>query len=222
MKVTYIGSEPAADEIRTFFFRPVKRIRQIAGQYIELTIPHDNMDDRGDKRWFTLSNSPSDELLSITTRLNPHSSSFKKALLNLKPGTELNMASPMGDFVLPKDSSIPLLFVAGGIGSTPYHSIIKFLQDTGEKRDISLLYAANNVGNVAFRETFEKLGDKFKTQIGNRISAEEILKNVHKSGTHVYVSGPEPMVEALEKDLLDKGLDKNHFHGDFFPGYTGI
>ncbi len=222
MKATYMGSEPTAEEIRTFFFKPEKKPRQIAGQYIELTIPHDKMDDRGDKRWFTLSSSPTDELLSITTRLNPKGSSFKKALQNLKPGTELHMASPMGDFVLPKDASIPLLFVAGGIGSTPYHSIIKFIQDNGEKRDIELLYAASDDEHVAFRDTFEKLGDKFKTIIGTRLTADKILENIKKPNTHVFLSGPEPMVEALEKDLKTKGLNENHFHGDFFPGYTGI
>ena len=77
------------------------------------------------------------------------------------------MASPMGDFVLPKDPSIPLVFVAGGIGCTPYHSIIKDLQLSGDSRDIILLYAANKLEDVAFREVFDKLGNKFKIVLKN-------------------------------------------------------
>jgi len=88
---------------RTFYFRPEQPLSYTAGQFTELTIPHKRPDERGLKRWFTLSSSPTSELLSITTKFNnDKSSSFKKALFGLKPGAELTMAEPMGDFVLPK------------------------------------------------------------------------------------------------------------------------
>lgn len=225
MKVKFVKSEPIAKNIRSFYFEPEKRPRQIAGQFIELKIPHEGKDGRGDKRWFTASCAPEDELLSITTKFtDPHASknsSFKKALLDLKPGTELYMAAPMGDFVLPKDPSIPLLFVAGGIGVTPYHSIIKHLQNTGEKRDIRLLYAANSEEEIAFKDVFKKLGKDFVPLIGQPLTVKKILEHADPiEKRHIYLSGPEPMVEKLNKDLKNEDFSKKHIHTDFFPGYT--
>lgn len=220
MKVIYKGHEPAAKNIFTFFFEPIQPVRRIAGQFIELYLPHDNEDERGHKRWFTVSSAPEDEYLTITTKFSEKSSSFKTALKNLKPGTELKMVSPMGDFVLPKDKTLPLLFVAGGIGCTPYHSIIKHLQNTGEQRDITLLYAARSQDEIIFREVFEKLGDKFITLVDERLSSDKILEIANQDERmQVYVSGPEPMVETFEKELKEKGLDEKRFHGDFFPNY---
>ena len=57
MQVTLDHVEDIAQNIKTFWFKPEKSLRHVAGQFIELTIPHDNADKRGQKRWFTLSDS---------------------------------------------------------------------------------------------------------------------------------------------------------------------
>src|SRR3989344_7668 len=130
--------------VTTFWFKPERPLAYTAGQFIEMYLPHDNPDERGIKHWFTLSSSPTEELVSITTKLaGAKSSSFKKTLFALRPGVEIKIVEPMGDFVLPKDIGIPLIFVAGGMGITPFRSIIKWLSDRNEKRDITLLYAAS-------------------------------------------------------------------------------
>jgi len=224
MKVTFDHSEPTAQNIITFYFKPDREVRYQAGQFIELRLPHDNKDSRGDKRWFTLSSSPSEDLLSITTKFTAENgSSFKNTLHSLQPGAVLDMASPMGDFVLPKDASIPLVFVAGGIGCTPFHSMVSYLQDSGEDRNVLLLYAANNEGEVAFKDTFSKLGPRLQMIIGERLDADKILELAgEKPDQYIYLSGPEPMVEALEKGLKTAGVNKKHIRTDFFPGYTVI
>src|SRR4051812_27426879 len=103
MQVTLDHSKDEAANIRTFFFKPESAVQYTAGQYIELTVPHDNPDERGTKHWFTLSSSPTDEFLTITTKFaGDKSSTFKKSLFGLEPGTKLHMSEPMGDFVLPK------------------------------------------------------------------------------------------------------------------------
>ena len=220
-----------AKNIATFYFEPVKPVRYIAGLFTELYLPHKNKDKRGEKRWFTLSSPPEQKFLSITTNFTrPEGSTFKRELENLKPGQEVSMAAPMGDFVLPKDASIPLIFVAGGIGCTPFHSIISCLNNQNETRDISLLYAARTLDKVAFRETFELLGKKFKIILQDppedwegstgKLSAELITNLVDITPAHyIYVSGPEPMVETVSKDLKNEGINKKHIYGDFFPGY---
>lgn len=233
MQFTFDHSEETAANIRTFWFRPDKRVPYTAGQFTELEIPHDNPDERGIKHWFTLSSSPTSELYSITTKFAKKGSSFKRALRALKPGTKLFAADPMGDFVLPKNANRPLLFVAGGIGVTPFHSIIQWLKDTNEKRDIQLIYAANTLDQVAFRELFESYPMNFeidlkepppdwKGSVGT-LSSELILGLADKpKEALIYVSGPEPMVESLMDQLEKAGVDKQRLVGDFFPGYVSV
>ena len=235
MKVVLDHIRDEAANIRTFYFRPERPIQYTAGQFTELTVPHKRPDKRGIKRWYTLSSSPTDDLLTITTKYagDDKSSSFKKALFGLKPAAELDMAEPMGDFVLPKLIQTPLVFVAGGIGITPFHSILAWLTATKEQRPIKLLYGVRSEDEIIFQETFRKGGieptiivsEPSEAWGGERghISAELILDLAKPSeDALVYVSGPEPMVEALEKDLRKAGLRKDQFVGDFFPNYTGI
>jgi ferredoxin-NADP reductase len=220
MKFKLVKKEPVAKNIITFWWQPAQPVRNIAGQYTELYLPHQNSDDRGTKRWFTLSNSPTEELLSITTKFNTErSSSFKAALKNLSEGMEIDGHLPMGDFVLPKDKSIPLLFIAGGIGITPYRSIIKSLVDSGEKRDITLIYAVADEAELAFEGLLAEGATKFIKHVG-RLTADDILGyDSDIKDRLVYISGPEPMAEALENDLKAKGIDGSKIRTDFFPNY---
>lgn len=231
MKVTFDHAEQEAANITTFFFRPEKPAHYTAGQFAEWTLKHPDADERGIKRWFTISSSPQNELVSLTTKFNPEGSSFKKALQQLQPGDEIQMSDPMGDFVLPKLVQTPLVFVAGGIGITPFHSILSWLADTGEKRPIKLLYAVNNEDEIVFMDTFERAGVHPTIVVSDpspawggergRLSADMILGLEQPSDdTLVYVSGPEPMVEALERDLKAAGLKKHQLVLDFFPNYT--
>lgn len=220
-----------ADNIRTFFFRPERPVQYTAGQYTELYLPHDKPDQRGQKRWFTLSSSPTEEFLTITTKhADEHGSSFKDHLFKLLSGAQLKMAEPMGDFVLPKLIQTPLVFVAGGIGITPFHSILEWLAATKETRPIKLLYAVRNEDEIIFQETFDRVGLKPTIVVsqpsaawgGERghLSAELVLGLEQPSDqTLVYLSGPEPMVQGLAKDLHKNGLEKRQIVSDEFPNY---
>ena len=235
MNITLHHIDQEASNIKTFWFKPEKPITYTAGQYIELTLRHDNPDDRGEKHWFTLSSVPGHELVSITTKYagDDASSTFKKALFRLEPGAELQMSEPSGDFVLPKDPSIPLVFVAGGIGLTPFHSMFEWLADTGEKRLITFIYGVRNEEEIIFQQTFERAGIHATIVVGEpsdtwggergRLSAELVLGLAKPSERAlIYLSGPEPMIEALEKDFKDHGTKAEQLVTDFFPGYTAI
>lgn len=234
MQVIFDHSAPEADNIKTFYFKPESPVHYTAGQFIELTVPHKNPDKRGIKHWFTLSSSPTDELLSITTKFaGDKGSTFKKALFKLEPGTELHLADPMGDFVLPKLIQTPLVFVAGGIGITPFHSMLAWLATTHETRPIRLLYAVRNEDEIIFQETFDKAGQHATIVVSQpsaawggergQLTAELILGLEKPSDdTLIYISGPEPMVESLEKDLKKAGISKRQLVLDFFPGYPGV
>jgi ferredoxin-NADP reductase len=232
MNVTFDHSEDTAHNIKTFWFKPEKPVRYTAGQFTEIYLPHDNPDNRGTRRWFTISSSPTDEMVSITTKFaSQHGSTFKQALQALKPGAQLKLADPMGDFVLPKDASIPLVFVAGGMGVTPMHSMIKYLHDTGEKRNIHLIYAVTESDEMAFVPLFKEYGLKFTPVVKvpeagyqgetGSLSTDRILELMggDDGKSMIYLSGPEPMVEAFVKGFEQKGVKKNRLVTDYFPGY---
>lgn len=234
MRVKLDHVEDVAKNIKTFWFEPERPVRYEAGQFIELYLPHDNPDSRGIKHWFTLSSSPSEPLLSITTKhAAENGSTFKETLFSLKPGTSVMMSEPMGDFVLPKDATVPLVFIAGGIGITPMRSMIKWLYDKKEHRTIHLIYAANSVEEVAFRELFHEYGAPTDIVLSTapknwegrtgRLDAATILEMApNVDGKIYYLSGPEPMVENIAKNLADAGVDKRRVVGDYFPNYPGI
>lgn len=235
MKAILEQTQRETDTICTFWFRPEKPVRYTAGQFIELTLKHENPDDRGEKRWFTLSSPPGRDLVSITTHFagDDHSSSFKKALFGLKPGAELAISEPMGDFVLPKDTSTPLIFVAGGIGLTPFHSMFLHLAEMHEQRNIQFLYSVHSEEDIIFQEAFEAADVHATIIVENpsdawggergRITPEMILGLTEPSSESlIYVSGPEPMIEALAHGLHVAGIPKRRLVTDFFPGYTTI
>lgn len=232
MNVTFDHCEDVAAGTQTFWFKPEIPVRYTAGQFTEIYLPHDNPDDRGIRRWFTLSSSPTEPLVSITTKFAPeHGSTFKQALRHLQPGAELKLADPMGDFVLPKDSSIPLVFIGGGAGITPMRSMVKYLLDTGEQRDIHLIYAVNHADELAFLPLFNAYKLRLTTVVkeppagytdeSGSLDPERILQLAGNDGrSYLYFSGPEPMVETFYKQLKAKGISKHRLVTDYFPGYT--
>lgn len=234
MHVTFDHQEILTPFISTFWFKPEKPVRNTPGQYIQIRLPHENRDSRGDKRWFTLSSSPTEGLVSITTKFAAENgSSFKQTLRNLEPGTAVAMAEPLGDFVLPKDPTIPLVLVAGGIGLTPFRSIAKWLLDNNEHRNIQMLYAVNTPEDIVFKDIFEASGIKLSIIIKNppenysglsgSLDAARILELTGGADNKLfYIAGPEPMVEAFEKGLKDLGVNKKQLVADFFPGYVQI
>ncbi len=224
MKVNFVLREQLAPHIYSYYFRPSHHVRYVAGQFIELTLPHDKPDERGTMRWFTLSSSPDQELLAITTRhATTLSSTFKKVLAGLKPGQEVHMSEPMGDFVLPKDTAKQLVFIAGGIGITPFHSMLQWVERKTEQRDIQLVHAAHSQEDLVFTDLFENMDIDFITLVGKKLVAEELIDMVGglKDKT-VYMSGPEPMIEALNKQLIDIGINKTDIVTDYFPNYSEI
>lgn len=226
--------ETTAANIQTFWFKPEKPLNFVAGQFTELYLPHNNPDNRGEKRWFTISSSPISPLFSITTKFAAgRSSSFKTALRQLAPGSRLQFAEPMGDFVLPKNRQLPLIFAAGGLGITPVHSMVKYLADTQEKRTITLLYDVHDQAELAFTETFTDYPLRFTPIVSHRpdgwvgeagrIASSHIFKAIGGStDSLIYLSGPEAMVETLQKELLDSGIESHRLVVDFFHGYPDV
>lgn len=234
MRVKLERTEDIAQNMRTFWFSTDPLPRYTAGQFIELVLPHENTDERGNKRYFSLSSSPSEKLLAVTTKFaTDKSSSFKKALRSLTPGSEVTMIPPMGDFVLPKNKKTPLLFIAAGIGVTPMRSMVKWLVDSDQNREIRMMWGVNSLEEAPFYELFKGYVSKMDLFVSNpsanwkgrkgQINTEAIIglsENLNEN--LIYLSGPEPMVEAIDKGLKASGINPKQIISDYFSGYVRL
>jgi ferredoxin-NADP reductase len=220
--LTLKEKENLIDNVWAFRFTPSEPVTWTPGQYMRVELPHDNPDEEGTKRWFTISSPPYEEILQITTRVTD--STFKQALNALPVGGTLPMLEePEGDFVW-QDSDKPLVFVAGGIGVTPFRSILKQRYHDGQSLKVTLVYG-NRTDAAVFREEFDSYTTKdedFKVHyVTGRLDPpklKELVPNLNES--LVYVSGPEPMVDALGSDLIAAGLPQSQLSKDDFPNYT--
>lgn len=225
---TFHHSEPVTPTIQTFWFKPSQSVLYTAGQFTELYLPHNSPDDRGQKRWFTLSSAPGEPLLAITSKFTEPGSTFKQALRALTSGAAVQLAEPMGDFVLPKDKTKPLVFVAAGVGITPVYSMAKHLQRTSQKRDITVLYGARYEQELAFRDFFTTAPLTFLPIVSRpaeawdgasgQLTVERITAAALPHAA-IYISGPEKLVEKIVRELTAAGVSKQRLITDYFHGY---
>lgn len=224
MILTLANKEHLVDNVWAFRFQPAEPLAYTAGQYVRVELPHDNPDEEGTKRWFTNSAAPYEGIVQITTRVTD--STFKQALSQLEEGsTTLQLIeNPDGDFVW-QDTEMPVVFVAAGIGVTPYYSILKQRAHDGQPLGARLVYAARTE-DVPFKDEFAQWSAAHpefavKYVIGEVLTAEklaEVVPNLNQS--LVYLSGPEPMVQSLGAALINNGLPPEQFKRDEFPNYT--
>jgi len=219
--------EMVAKDTWQFHFEPMSKFDFTPGQYLEWTLPHKNPDARGTRRFFTVSSAPSEEDITLTMRVAEKGSSFKSAFMNFREGQEVVASSPQGEFILPQDKALPLVFIAGGIGVTPFRSMIKSMLLNNEKRDIVLLYSNKQEADIAFKKLLDSAkGFGLRTLYINtdkegHIDKEMIIKEVQDYQKRIfYISGPQPMVEAIKKTLSEMKIKM--IKTDFFPGYMEI
>jgi ferredoxin-NADP reductase len=187
-------------------------------------LPHPDPDDRGDTRYFSISSAPHEGVVMMTTRFSERSSSFKRALRNLKPGYVIDAEELDGDFVV-NDPRRDYIFVAGGIGITPFRAILLDLDHRDKPIYVTLLYANRN-DEFTYEAELERLRKKHASfHIEYFVNPRRIDENVirrHQPKMRdpmIYVSGPEPMVESFDKMLAQMGIPESQIKNDFFPGY---
>jgi ferredoxin-NADP reductase/Na+-translocating ferredoxin:NAD+ oxidoreductase RnfD subunit len=213
-----------------------KKLRFTPGQYLEWTLGDNGKksdsaartDGRGNRRYFTIASSPTEDTIQLGVKFYEPSSSFKRALLAMKPGDTIVAGQLAGEFTLPKDPKKKLAFIAGGIGITPFRSMVKDLVDRDEKRDAVLFYSNRAEGEIAYRDVFDEAKQKLgmrtiyvTTATGNRLTADIIKKEVPDFRERMfYISGTHAMTNAFEKTLRGMGIPRSQIKTDFFPGFA--
>ncbi len=219
----------------TFFFeKPTDYPIYLAGQYTNITILHTSPDEKGTRRYFTLSSSPLDETLSITTKVR--GSTYKNALMQLTPGQSITATEPLGKFVLPGDLSTHFVFLAGGIGLTPFHSILTFADQTHLPLAVTLFVSFSKKQDVIWKELFDQIAQRnpgikivytltddtdseWNGERG-RINAQMLQKYVpNGEEAFFYICGPQAMVDSLEKMSLQSGILPERIKKENLTGY---
>ena len=216
--LTLVRSQDEVGNIRTFVFDTGGATWQ-AGQYQTYELPQVEDDDnpKAKKRFFTIASAPSEGEIHISTRVSD--SQFKQALNSLQPGDTIEAHDIEGDFLWQDDEMAVL--VAGGIGVTPYRSILLERAANGKPLNAHVLYFGRD-DDFAFRGEFDGLMATHPELIidyivGESITAESIMRHAPEvKSTVTYISGPEAMVDAVGEELKNSGVNLKQ---DWFPGY---
>lgn len=219
MIVTYIDSKHELGDVYSYFFKPQENLQWTAGEYLNYALP--GLPPAEAERLFTICSAPHEGVLRVTT-INGISL-FKQKLRDLKRGDEVEVDQLGGNFVW-EDDGRKKLYLAGGIGATPFRSIVLDRLHTNKPNDATLLYAGKNDHRPFLDEleaaakqdpTFTKFDYDTK-----RISVEEILNVVpdYKDRT-IYIAGPQLFVEGLGDALAADGVDRSQIKYDWFDGY---
>ena len=204
-----------------------------AGQYFEITLPMNHRDIRGNRRYFTIASSPTEDKLRIGIRISPNGSAFKKDLREFALGETVFAGHISGDFVLPQDTNKKLVFIAGGIGITPFRSMVKYMIDTKNTQKTTLFYCVKKPEEIAYKNIFEDAKNagflNFVPVVSEKdvvwegeygyINKEMIERHVSDCKTCLYyLSGPSAMVDSYKKILLGMGVLRKDIQTDYFPG----
>ena len=225
MKLILVDKRSETEDVTSFMFRSDAPLKWQAGQFLHYSLPHANPDDRGVTRYFTIASAPFEGQVMLTTRFAPErGSSFKRALRQLPFGAAVDVGEPDGDFIV-GDPGHEHIFIAGGIGVTPFRAILLDLDHSELPINATLLYA-NRTPDFVYRGEIDRLAGRRPglvvrylvsptriTEASIRAAAPDLAKPIFN------VSGPEPFVEALERMLTGLGVPEANVRRDYFPGY---
>jgi ferredoxin-NADP reductase len=205
------------------------------GQYfwVELLDPP-YQDEKGVRRHITAVTSPSERgVVGLCTRLRE--SAFKRSLAELAVGAEVEVEPPKGSFVLPEETERPLVFVAGGIGITPFRSMLRYIADKQLPHRITLVYSSRDRASAAFLEELEEIerGDANVRLVvtmtddeswpgeRRRIDASFLRDHLGTGLDEVsyMVAGPPGFAEGVSAELELAGVDAAQITSDSFSGY---
>lgn len=221
-----------ADATYEFIFEKPAGMRWQPGQYLEWMLPH-SADSRGPRRYFTIGSSPEEQFVLLALRVMSHGgSSYKRQLMDMKPGESLIASQLAGDFLLPRDTSKKLAFIAGGIGVTPFRSHFGHMLAANEQRDVHFYYCNKFAKDIAYHDLFKRVEAELGVRWVNVLSDEEAAGCEHGFLTQEmleritpdykertwYLSGPPGMVNAYTKLLVQSGVATRQIVTDFFPG----
>ena len=222
-KLKLVSKTQLARDQYDFGFLPDRKPRFVPGQYMDLTLPGVKFNSRGNRRTFTVAAHPGQDMIHFGVKFYQPSSKFKQRLLSLEPGETVIGGHVAGNFVLPEDEANRLVFVAGGIGITPFIAMLEHLVHTQSRRDIVLFYFVPDELDLAYAGTMEaakEFGLTLVEMVGTGVRLDEGILRSHVPDfmdREYYLSGPPSMVRDYRRAVKQLGVKR--IHTDYFAGY---
>lgn len=223
----FIKKEQLTDNVYSFYFdrSQNKEFNFEAGQYMRVLLDFTEPDPRGRSRLLSISSSSDEkDVLMFTLKVEKEHSLFKKYLMSLEEGKEVNFWGPIGNFVLPEEPK-PLIFISLGIGITPFRSLL--LSANEYAAPITLLaFFRTKEGEIFYEELqrIEKENNRsinfLTTAVNGRLTEKLIKQYVKKLDEPLYyISGPVEGVQAVSDILKEMGIVKEQIKKEQFTGY---
>ncbi|MFE8695922.1 FAD-dependent oxidoreductase [Cytobacillus sp. FJAT-53684] len=222
-EIVFIESYKESEDVYTFIFKKKKDLDWKAGQHGIFRIIHKTI--KKPTRPFTVASAPSENLVKISMKISSNPSEFKKAMLELKPGMKVSMRGPFGPLYI--NDPGPTLLIAGGIGITPFRSIVKEIENKGNDsaNAISLLYI-DSKGSFIYKNELDEISKNTSIKICYLTSREDLYKEIdhfvsqYKNTGQYYLGGSKAMVDFVSAYLKNKDVLKRNIKKDVFFGYN--
>ena len=223
-----------SDHVYNYVFSPDQPFRFRPGQYMEWTLAGVPYDSRGNRRSFTIASSPTERDVHLGIKYYEPASTYKATLAGLRPGATIYASHLAGDFTLGSNAREKLALIAGGIGITPFRSMVKYLIDSNERRDVVLLYAVADARELAYGDVFRQAARVgIKTipivtrgnetgpgMVASKMSSRLISSLIPDFAQRTFfISGPNVMVDSTVEYLDALGVDSARIKTDHFSGY---
>jgi ferredoxin-NADP reductase len=232
-----VGRELVAERTMSFRFTKPQGWSYRAGQFVDITLlDPPETDAEGNLRGFSISSAPREDVITITTRLRD--TAFKRVLQSVPLGTLVKMEGPFGDLRL-HHAARPAVLLAGGIGITPFRSILVETIGGGPLPYPVVVFHANRRRedaafgdefrslartdpNLKFVPTMTAMSESEHAWDGERGHIDAAMLGRHLNGLVdpiYYIAGPPGMVQALRGMLIAAGVDEDDVRIEEFTGY---
>lgn len=230
-----LGSEEIARATRAFHFEKPDGFAFTPCESIDLFLAEDfpgATDDR--QRSFSLASAPHEDRLTIATRMRK--SAYKEPLAAAKPGAPVRIVGPTGTMSLHDEPDRAIVMIAGGIGITPFISVLRSEAQAERPRPMALIYSNRRPEDAAYLDelrALERRLDSFRlivTMTGDSVDWDgetrridaDMVKEASRGlpRPHYYIAGTPDMCEAMRQMLDDMGIADDDIHSEDFTGYT--
>ncbi len=229
--------ETVAEGTLAFYFEKPVGFAFKAGQFLELTLANPpETDAEGNSRAFSIASAPSESHVMVATRMRD--TAFKRVLGKLPLGAEVQIEGPFGNLILHSNTARAAVFLAGGIGITPFRSIVFRAARERLPHRLFLFYSNRRPEDAAFLGELQALraenanytlvdtmtgmqrGSHSRKVEASRISKEMLIQHLGDlNGPIYYLAGPPAMVGAMQQLLNSAGVNDDDIRPEEFAGY---
>lgn len=223
-----------SDRVYNYVFQPDRAFSFLPGQYMEWTLAGVPYDSRGNRRTFTIASSPTEPTVQLGLKFYEPASAYKAVFEQLRPGSIVYASQLAGNFTLDGHESEKLVFIAGGIGITPFRSMAQYILDKKKTVDITLIYVVSDPRELAYMDVFTSAaayglrtlpivtrptnipGDFTVAKVDGTLLQKAVPDFTERT---FYISGPDTMVNGVKDILHELGVSTTRIKTDHFSGY---